>query len=60
MTDRRCTDCAHFHRGYRLQGMRVPDFCNRHFHSQHGDDPACGQFEPKEPEGDSDERSDKR
>jgi len=30
MADERCIDCAHFHRGYRLQGMRVPDFCNRH------------------------------
>jgi len=46
MADERCIDCAHFHRGYRLQGMRVPDFCNRHFHSQHADDPACNEFKP--------------
>jgi hypothetical protein len=39
-----------FQRGYRLQGIKVPDFCNRHFHSQRSDDPACQQFEPKEAE----------
>ena len=43
-----CTDCWHFQRGYMLQGMRVPSFCNRHFHSQHGDDPVCEQFEANE------------
>ena len=43
-----CQTCKHFQRGYRLQGMKVPDFCNRHFHSQRSDDPACKQYEPKE------------
>ena len=44
----RCADCVHWARGYRLQGMKVPDFCSRHFHSQHGDDPACDQFDLKD------------
>ena len=44
----RCADCVHWACGYRLQGMKVPDFCSRHFHSQHGDDPACDQFDLKD------------
>ena len=40
-----CDECRHWCRGYRLQGFRVPSFCNKHFHSQAGDDPACAQFE---------------
>ena len=48
MTAEHCKDCAHFHKGYRLQGVKVPDFCNKHFHSQSADDPACTEFAPKE------------
>lgn len=39
-----CNDCIFFKRGYRLQGMKVPDWCDKHFHSQRRDDPACDQF----------------
>lgn len=42
-----CKDCVFWKRGYRLQGFKVPDFCARHFHSQHGDNPACKDFEGK-------------
>lgn len=38
-----CDNCAHFHKGYRLQGFRVPSSCNRHFHTVSGDDPACNE-----------------
>jgi hypothetical protein len=31
-----------------LHRSRVPSFCNRHFHSQAGDDPACKDFDPIE------------
>lgn len=49
MTPRKqCDQCEHWHSGYRLQGMKVPAFCNRHFHSQAGDDPVCEQFTQKE------------
>lgn len=48
---KQCHDCAHFQRGYRVYGSRVPSSCNRHFHTIHGDDPACDQFREK---GDSD------
>jgi hypothetical protein len=41
---KRCVDCKFWKRGYRLQGMKVPDFCDKHFHSQSGDDPACTEF----------------
>jgi hypothetical protein len=41
----RCDMCRFWHRGYRLQSMKMPSFCNKHFHSQAGDDPACKQFE---------------
>ena len=44
-----CDTCKHWHKGYRLQGSKVPSFCNRHFHSQPGDDPACKEYESKEP-----------
>jgi hypothetical protein len=40
----RCDTCRYWHRGYRLQGMKVPDFCTRHAHSQPGDDPACREY----------------
>jgi hypothetical protein len=40
-----CDECRHWHKGYMLHRSRVPSFCNRHFHSQRGDDPACAQFE---------------
>lgn len=43
-----CQTCKHFQRGYWLQGMKVPDFCNRHFHAQRSDDPACKQYVKKE------------
>ena len=42
--NKHCIDCANFQRGYRLQGMKVPDFCKKHFHSQRHDDPACESF----------------
>lgn len=41
-----CDQCSHWHKGYMLHRSRVPSFCNRHFHSQHGYDPACEQFTP--------------
>ena len=44
MAEQTCLKCAFFKRGYRLQGMKIPDFCTRHHHSQHGDDPACTEF----------------
>lgn len=44
MADLTCLKCAFFKRGYRLQGMKIPDFCTRHHHSQHGEDPACKEF----------------
>ena len=43
-----CKDCRFFKRGYRLQGLRVPDFCDRHFMSQRSDEPACRDFEEQE------------
>ena len=43
-----CADCCFFHKGYRLQRMRVPSFCNHHFHSVAHDDPACAQFGVKD------------
>ena len=39
-----CADCAFFKRGYRLQSLKIPDWCDKHFHSQRHDDPACDQF----------------
>lgn len=45
MTRATCKDCRHFKRGYRLQGMKVPDFCNRHFHSIRSGDLCCAQIE---------------
>jgi len=50
MADKResCDTCRHWHKGYMLHRSRVPSFCNRHFHSQRGDDPACAQFEPRD------------
>ena len=42
-----CAQCVFFARGYRLQGMKVPDFCTRHHHSQRYDDPACSDFKAK-------------
>lgn len=39
-----CDSCRYFGRGYMLQGMKVPSYCNRHFHSQRGDDPACKDY----------------
>lgn len=43
-----CDECRFWHKGYMLQRSRVPAFCNRHFHSQRGNDPACKDFAPKE------------
>lgn len=43
-----CRECRHWHGGYHLQGMRVPSFCNRHNHSQRGDDLACREFADRE------------
>lgn len=50
MADKResCGTCQHWQKGYMLHRSRVPSFCNRHFHSQNGDDPACAQFEPRD------------
>lgn len=50
MTDKRaaCDQCQHWHKGYMLHRSRMPSFCNRHFHSQAGNDPACKDFEPKD------------
>lgn len=47
-----CKECRHWRKGYMLHGLRVPDFCNRHFHSQRSDDPACKEFETREKEND--------
>ena len=47
MTAQTCLECAFFKRGYRLQGMKVPDFCSRHLHTQHDDDPACATLKEK-------------
>ncbi len=41
----RCTDCAFWRKGYTMGGFKVPSFCDRHYHSQHGDDAACKQFD---------------
>ncbi len=41
-----CKDCRFFKRGYRLQNMKIPDWCDRHFHSQRSDDHACAEFQP--------------
>lgn len=40
-----CGQCRFWRRGYRLQGFKVPSWCDKHFHSQHGDDMCCEQFE---------------
>ncbi len=40
-----CNQCRFWRRGYRLQGFNVPSWCDKHFHSQPGDDPCCAQFE---------------
>ena len=48
MTDERCRDCAFWRNGYTLQTLRVPSFCDRHFHSQRGDDKACEDFNDRE------------
>lgn len=40
-----CGNCRFFRRGYRLQGLKVPPWCDRHFHAQSADDPACQQHE---------------
>lgn len=45
---RHCADCRHFHKGYRLQGMKVPSFCNAGFCSVSHDDPACKDFAEKD------------
>ncbi len=39
-----CDECRFWSKGYRLQGMKIPSFCDKHFHSQAGNDPACDQF----------------
>lgn len=39
-----CDECRFWSKGYRLQGMKVPSFCAKHFHGQAGDDPACAEF----------------
>lgn len=44
-----CDTCRFWSKGYRLQGSKVPSFCNRHFHSQQGNDPACKDYDKKEP-----------
>lgn len=43
-----CADCRHFHKGYRLQVMKVPSFCNAAFCSVSHDDPACKDFAEKD------------
>ncbi|MDA8251643.1 MAG: hypothetical protein M0Z28_21075 [Rhodospirillales bacterium] len=48
MASRHCVDCRHFHKGYRLQGMKVPPFCNAGFCSVSHDDPACKDFAEKD------------
>jgi hypothetical protein len=44
----RCKNCRFWSKGYRLQTMKTPPFCDRHNHSQPGDDPACMEFQAKE------------
>lgn len=39
-----CDQCSYWHKGYMLHRSRMPSFCNRHFHSQQGNDPACAEF----------------
>lgn len=41
----RCDQCRFWRKGYRLQGFKVPSWCDRHFHSQPGDDMCCAQFD---------------
>ena len=48
----RCEVCRFWSRGYRLQGFKVPSFCDRHNHSQPGDDPVCGEFQAKDANSD--------
>lgn len=45
MMDATCKQCRYWRKGYRLHSLKVPDFCDRHFHSQRGDALACAQFE---------------
>lgn len=47
MTRPTCETCAYWHKGYRLQGFKVPSFCVRHHHSVAGDDPACREHQEK-------------
>jgi len=42
-----CLTCYFFKKGYRLQGLKIPDFCEKHFHSQSSDDPACKEYQEK-------------
>ena len=44
----RCDNCAHFQKGYRVYGSKVPPSCNRHFHTVRGDWVACSDHQPKE------------
>ena len=54
----RCHECFYFHRGYRVYGSRVPSSCSRHFHTIHGDDPACPEYVMKSEEDDHDQHND--
>lgn len=45
MTQPTCETCKFWRRGYRLQGFKVPSWCDRHFHSQNGGDTACKQYD---------------
>lgn len=47
---KQCDQCYYWHKGYHVQGMKVPSFCTRHHHSQLGNDPACPEYADKEDE----------
>lgn len=49
MTNKTCQDCKFWHKGYLLQGFKMPASCNKEpFAYAKHDDPACKDFEEKE------------
>ena len=48
MTNKTCQDCKFWHKGYLLQGYKMPATCNKEpFAYAKNDDPACKDFEEK-------------
>ena len=44
-----CRDCRYWHKGYLLQGFKMPGTCNKApFTYAAYDDPACGDFAEKD------------